>query len=168
MRWRRSTKSRKGSRRHRVILSLPLRGGWRTEGPSGGETTETEGGKPACSETPQTPYAEVKLWVHLRKLRTSGFHFRRQSPIGSYIVDFACLKRGIVVEADGGQHGLGMNAGHDRIRDAFLASQGFHVLRCWNSDIDRNLGRRSENDPDHVEGPTRPAFVGRRSPKGEG
>jgi very-short-patch-repair endonuclease len=48
--------------------------------------------------TPQ----EVKLWVHLRKWRSRGFHFRRQAPRGGYIVDFVCLRERLVIEVDGG------------------------------------------------------------------
>ncbi|MDZ4367411.1 MAG: DUF559 domain-containing protein, partial [Afipia sp.] len=82
---------------------------------------------------------EVKLWVSLRGLKSLGFHFRRQAPIGKYIVDFVSFRDRIVIEADGGQHGLQEDQNADRIRDAFLASQGFTVLRFWNSEIDRNL-----------------------------
>lgn len=85
--------------------------------------------------TPQ----EVKLWANLRTLQQLGFHFRRQAPIGTYIVDFACFQKRVVIEADGGQHGFTENAERDHRRDAFLASQGFRILRFWNSDIDQNL-----------------------------
>jgi very-short-patch-repair endonuclease len=85
--------------------------------------------------TPQ----EVKLWVKLRELKSLGFHFRRQAPIGSYIVDFISFRSQLVIEADGGQHGMPEGAQSDQARDAFLRSQGFRVLRFWNSDIDRNL-----------------------------
>jgi very-short-patch-repair endonuclease len=85
--------------------------------------------------TPQ----EVKLWVKLRELKPLGFHFRRQAPIGRYIVDFASFADRIVVEIDGGQHGMPEGAQTDRERDAFLRSQGFKVLRYWNTDVDKNL-----------------------------
>ncbi|MBQ8103539.1 MAG: endonuclease domain-containing protein [Afipia sp.] len=85
--------------------------------------------------TPQ----EVRLWAKLRVLKQLGFHFRRQVPIGAYIVDFACFNERIAIEVDGGQHGFVKNAERDRDRDAFLASQGFRILRFWNSDIDQNL-----------------------------
>ena len=85
--------------------------------------------------TPQ----EVKLWVKLRELKGLGYHFRRQAPLGPYIVDFICFGSSLIVEADGGQHGLPDGAERDRIRDAFLRSEGFQVLRFWNSDIDQNL-----------------------------
>ena len=52
--------------------------------------------------TPQ----EVRLWMKLRELKALGFNFRRQAPIGPYIVDFVCFRCRLVIEADGGQHGL--------------------------------------------------------------
>ena len=82
---------------------------------------------------------EIKLWVKLRELKSLGFHFRRQAPIGRYIVDFVSFRSQLVVEADGGQHGMPEGARSDQTRDAFLQSQGFQVLRFWNSDIDANL-----------------------------
>jgi very-short-patch-repair endonuclease len=85
--------------------------------------------------TPQ----EVKLWVKLRELKVLGLHFRRQAPIGRYIVDFASFGARIVVEVDGGQHGMHDSIRSDRERDVFLRSQGFRVLRFWNSDVDQNL-----------------------------
>ena len=85
--------------------------------------------------TPQ----EVKLWVRLRELKSLGFHFRRQAPVGRYIVDFVSFRSQIIVEADGGQHEMPEGARSDQARDAFLQSQGFRVLRFWNSDIDANL-----------------------------
>jgi very-short-patch-repair endonuclease len=85
--------------------------------------------------TPQ----EVKLWVKLRELKPLGVHFRRQAPLGRYIVDFISFGSKLIVEADGGQHGMAQGARSDQIRDAFFHSQGFRVLRFWNSDIDANL-----------------------------
>lgn len=87
------------------------------------------------SLTPQ----EVKLWVRLRSLKGRGFHIRRQAPVGPYIVDFVCFSRKIIIEADGGQHGLPPHLEQDRMRDAFLRSQGYRIMRFWNSDIDANL-----------------------------
>jgi len=81
---------------------------------------------------------EVKLWLHLRTLRARGFHFRRQAPIGRYIVDFVCFAKRIVIEVDGGQHGLPLQVRRDEKRDWFLRSEGFRVLRFWNSDVRTN------------------------------
>ena len=81
----------------------------------------------------QTP-AEQHLWRILRAKRLSGYKFKRQLPIDSYIVDFACLRHRLIVEADGGQHG----GASDAKRDAYLRAQGFRVLRFWNNDILNN------------------------------
>jgi len=85
--------------------------------------------------TPQ----ETKLWAKLRALKPLGYHFRRQAPIGRVIVDFACFHAKLIIEADGGQHNMAAAAARDASRDAFLRSQGFTILRFWNSDIDHNL-----------------------------
>ena len=82
---------------------------------------------------------EVKLWLHLRTMRKLGFHFRRQVPIKSYIVDFACYHPKLIVELDGSQHSAARLARRDATRDAQLAADGFSVVRVWNSDIDTNL-----------------------------
>ena len=76
--------------------------------------------------------AERRLWYLLRGHRFGGFKFKRQVPVGPYIVDFACLGRGLVVEVDGGQHA---ESAKDRIRDAWLNNQGLCVLRFWNHDV---------------------------------
>jgi very-short-patch-repair endonuclease len=85
--------------------------------------------------TPQ----EVKLWVQLRSWRKRGYHFRRQSPRERYIVDFVCMKHGLVIEVDGGQHNLDEHHARDVRRDRRLTNSGFRILRFWNSDVDRNL-----------------------------
>ena len=64
-----------------------------------------------------------------------GFKFRRQQPIGDYVVDFVCFAKHIVVEADGGQHSLQ----NDIKRDEWLKKQGFKVLGFWNNDILKNV-----------------------------
>jgi very-short-patch-repair endonuclease len=85
--------------------------------------------------TPQ----EVKLWVRLRTLRSVGFHFRRQSPISSYVVDFECRQHRLIVEVDGGQHGFDANQAADAVRGRSLAAAGYRVLRFWNFEVDQNL-----------------------------
>jgi very-short-patch-repair endonuclease len=80
--------------------------------------------------------AERLLWRHLRAHRLCDQKFRRQQPIGPYIVDFVHFGARLVVEADGGQHNGSSN---DAERDAWLQSQGFAVLRFWNHDILQNI-----------------------------
>ena len=48
--------------------------------------------------------SERRLWYHLRDRRLHGFKFRRQEPIGRFVVDFLCVERRVIVELDGGQH----------------------------------------------------------------
>jgi very-short-patch-repair endonuclease len=77
--------------------------------------------------------AEQKLWYHLRAHRFMGLKFKRQKPVGPYIVDFICLEYGLVIEVDGSQHGDDVI--HDRRRDRWLEAQGLVVLRFWNHDV---------------------------------
>ena len=80
---------------------------------------------------------ENLLWRHLQRKQIEGFKFRRQQPIGNYIVDFVCLTKKIVIEIDGGQHAVYKE--NDRIRDAWLRANGFSVLRFWNTELFENL-----------------------------
>lgn len=66
-----------------------------------------------------------------------GYKFRRQVPLGPYIVDFACIERKIIIELDGGQHADRIE--HDTQRDTFLANYGYRVMRYWNNDVMENL-----------------------------
>jgi very-short-patch-repair endonuclease len=76
------------------------------------------------------------LWRYLRKPGIPGLRFRRQAPIGPYIVDFFCPLVRLVIEVDGGQHAL---SSRDEVRDAWLASRGYRVLRFWNNDVAGNI-----------------------------
>jgi very-short-patch-repair endonuclease len=80
----------------------------------------------------QMTEGEGKLWSALRGRRFENFKFRRQVPVGKYIADFMCLERRLIVEVDGSQH---EDSEHDRVRDAWLKSQNFRVLRFRNHDI---------------------------------
>lgn len=85
----------------------------------------------------QMTEAECLLWRHLRAHRLAGAKFKRQQPIGPYVVDFVHFGARLVIEADGGQH----NGAHtDAVRDAWLTARGFRVLRFWNNDILGNIG----------------------------
>src|SRR4051812_44957072 len=79
----------------------------------------------------QPTEAEAALWRRLRAGRLLGFKFKRQQPLGSYVVDFVCFEQKLVIEVDGGQHD---DAG-DAPRTHWLESQGFHVLRFWNDEV---------------------------------
>ncbi len=81
--------------------------------------------------------AERKLWHHLRRKQVGGLRFRRQYPLGPCIVDFVCLPARLVIEVDGGQHAE--QAERDRMRTAWLESQGFRVIRFWNNEVLGNV-----------------------------
>jgi very-short-patch-repair endonuclease len=68
-----------------------------------------------------------------------GFHFRRQSPIANFIVDFECRRRRVIIEIDGMQHGFDGHRQRDASRDQALNELGYRVLRFGNPDISENL-----------------------------
>ena len=76
--------------------------------------------------------AETKLWRLLRSRRLASLKFRRQVPIGSWIVDFVSFEYHLIVEADGSQHA---ESEDDKRRDYDLSERGFRVLRFWNNDV---------------------------------
>jgi very-short-patch-repair endonuclease len=75
--------------------------------------------------------AERLLWSQIRHRQLAGCRFRRQAPLGRYIVDFVCFERRLVVELDGGQHR--QQREYDEQRTRWLNSQGFRVVRFWDS-----------------------------------
>jgi very-short-patch-repair endonuclease len=75
--------------------------------------------------------AESRLWQRLRRRQMAGVRFRRQFPLGPYIVDFISLERRLIIEVDGGQHAPCVDAG----RDDYLRSQGFTLLSFWNNEV---------------------------------
>jgi adenine-specific DNA-methyltransferase len=82
---------------------------------------------------------ERKLWFELRNRHFDGFKFRRQQPIGPYIADFVRFEARLIIELDGGQHGLEDAVIYDEARTQFLQNEGFAVLRFPNHEINRNL-----------------------------
>jgi very-short-patch-repair endonuclease len=83
--------------------------------------------------------AEMRLWRRLRKPGIEGCRFRRQTPIGPYIVDFFCPERRLIVEVDGGQHTFDAEHRADMERTRWLEEQGYRVLRVWNGDVFENI-----------------------------
>ena len=82
---------------------------------------------------------ERKLWYFLKAKRLNNYKFRRQYPIGNYIVDFCCPRNKLVIELDGGQHNEDDNLEKDKDRDDFLKNKGFKILRIWNNEVDKNI-----------------------------
>jgi very-short-patch-repair endonuclease len=81
--------------------------------------------------------AERLLWQHLRLRQFGGYKFRRQQPLGNYIVDFVCLEKRLVIEVDGGQHNV--QVANDKQRAAWIEEQGYRVLRFWNHEVMQNI-----------------------------
>jgi very-short-patch-repair endonuclease len=101
----------------------------------------------------QSTDAERRLWSHLRRKQIEGVRFRRQFPLGRYIVDFACFDARLIVEVDGGQHAAQQEA--DQKRQQWLATQGYKVIRFWNNDVLANT--------EAVVGEIQRAVIGRRA-----
>lgn len=84
-----------------------------------------------------TPW-EATLWHRIRDNQLGGYKFRRQQPIGRYIVDFVNSEKGVIVELDGSQHQ--QQTERDAERDAFLRGQGYQMIRVWNNALDEDIG----------------------------
>jgi len=86
----------------------------------------------------QTPQ-ERKIWNIIRNQQIRGCKFRRQYPIGEYIVDFVCKEIKLIIEIDGGQHNKNQNIINDENRTKYLEAKGYKVIRFWNNEVDKNL-----------------------------
>ena len=82
---------------------------------------------------------EKRVWNLLKNHQFHGLKFKRQQPIGEYIVDFVCKEAKIIIEVDGGQHNLDENIERDNIRTKYLESLGYKVIRFWNNEIFENI-----------------------------
>jgi len=82
--------------------------------------------------------AELRLWHEVRR-SALGHKFRRQHPLGPYVVDFICLAQKLIVELDGGQHAEPENAAKDVERTAWLKQSGYRIIRFWNNDVLENM-----------------------------
>lgn len=85
-----------------------------------------------------TPHERI-FWRALKELPIEGTHFRRQAPIGPYVVDFFCPAKKLIIELDGGHHHEDVAAERDSERQAWLEQQGYKVIRFWNSEISSDL-----------------------------
>jgi very-short-patch-repair endonuclease len=83
--------------------------------------------------------AEKKLWYLLQRGQMAGQSFRRQHPLGKYIIDFYCSPLKLAIEVDGGQHNEQAHQAHDERRSQWLRGKGVTVLRFWNNDVLQNI-----------------------------
>jgi very-short-patch-repair endonuclease len=81
--------------------------------------------------------AERVLWREVRAHRFASFKFKRQEPLGLYVVDFVCYQAKLIVELDGGHHAEQQEPDAERTR--WLESRGFRVVRFWNNDVLTNI-----------------------------
>ena len=76
--------------------------------------------------------AEARMWKLLRDRRVASFKFRRQVPVESFILDFVCFEKRMVIEIDGSQHA---SSNRDIARETALMAEGFRITRYWNNDV---------------------------------
>ena len=81
-----------------------------------------------------TPHERI-LWRALKELPIEGSHFRRQAPIGPYVVDFLCPAKRLIIELDGGHHNEDGMAARDLERQRWLENEGYRVIRFWNNEV---------------------------------
>ena len=98
-----------------------------------------------------TPHERI-LWRALKELPMDGTHFRRQAPIGPYVVDVFCPAKRLIIELDGGHHNEDATAERDSKRQAWLEQEGYKVIRFWNSDVTGNLNAVMERIYAEVHG----------------
>ncbi|WP_018265692.1 endonuclease domain-containing protein [Methylosinus sp. LW4] len=86
-----------------------------------------------------TTSAEQRLWRELDRVPLLRTHFRRQAPIGPYVVDFVCLRERLVIEVDGPSHAETEASQRDTARTLWLEREGYRVLRFWNQEVYENI-----------------------------
>lgn len=123
----------KGARKKNPSSPSPFQGEGRGEGQ---HPRNLKLVKAAKNLRRQMTEVEKKLWRYLRDRQFENAKFRRQYPIGKYIVDFVCVEKRLIIELDGGQHA---DNERDRVRDDWLRNQCYHILRFWNNDVTENL-----------------------------
>ena len=113
-------------------------------------------------------WAEKLMWRWLRDRRFSAYKFRRQHPIGRYVLDFYCEEARLAIELDGSQHGFPKVRCHDQLRDQTLELLGIKTLRFWNSKMRRQqqmirdtvFRELQERAPHPLPAYTRPGIAG--------
>ena len=95
--------------------------------------------------------AERKLWSKIREKQIHDLQFYRQKPVGNYIVDFYCPSAKLIIEVDGGGHFQPVQMEYDKIRNEFLKSLGFKVLRFSNLDVLKNIEGVVETIVENIE-----------------
>ena len=95
--------------------------------------------------------SENRLWYYLRDRRLRGYKFVREAVIGTYIVDFLCRKKQLIVEIDGSQHAEARTLQYDKLRTVFFESLGYRVLRVWSSEVMENVEGVLEEILDRLE-----------------
>src|SRR5262245_52684379 len=83
------------------------------------------------------PEAQRRLWRLVRDRRFAGYKFRREQPMGRYVLDFYCAEAQLSVELDGGQHGCPEQANHDEEKEKYLLTRGIITKRFWNWQVRR-------------------------------
>jgi very-short-patch-repair endonuclease len=118
----------------------PMRAGWGDLSASEMDMISTAIRRAAAKKlrANTTPH-ERTLWRALKELPIEGTHFRRQAPIGPYVVDFFCPAKRLIIELDGGHHNEDETAKRDSERQAWLEQEGYRVIRFWNSDVTTDL-----------------------------
>ena len=115
---------------------LPLRGGRTKVGVNWRLKLKNKNIKIAKYLRKNTTDTEKYLWKYLRGNQLEGFKFRRQQPIGKYVMDFVNLERKLIIELDGGQL---LENKKDKLRDMWLEEQGYEVLRFWDNEVLNNI-----------------------------
>ena len=86
-----------------------------------------------------TTEAEKLMWYYLKNKQMNNCRFRRQCPMGNYIVDFVCMEKKLIIELDGSQHNEEKAIKYDEERTEYLNSLGYKVLRFWDNDVFKNM-----------------------------
>jgi very-short-patch-repair endonuclease len=110
--------------------------------------------------------AETLLWQLLRDRRFCGYKFRRQHPIGGFILDFYCHEEKLAIELDGGGHSVPEQSEYDKERTNMLEGAGIRVLRFWNHEVLADLESVTEAIYTALSPP--PGASRHPLPKGEG